>query len=86
MKLYAVELPTFKNDEGEILEWACENIGQPFEHSKEPNFHGFDYTQGAWGCYMGYNRYQVGYDSPDLKDNWVFKNERDANWFALRWT
>ena len=67
------------------IEWCKEHIGKPFEMSDEPNFIGFDYQKGLWGCYQGYNRFNVGYDSPDLRDNWVFKNEKDATWFAWRW-
>ena len=85
MKLHSVKLPTGSSNTDEIIEWCKEHIGKPFEMSDEPNFIGFDYHKGLWGCYQGYNRFNVGYDSPDLRDNWVFKNEKDATWFAWRW-
>ena len=87
MSLHSVVLPTGCNDTDEMLEWCNKNIGVPFGMSDEPNFIGFDYQTGLWGCYQCYNRLNVGYDNPDdLRDNWVFKNEKDATLFALRWS
>jgi hypothetical protein len=86
VKLHTIEIPTDIEILEERIAWCQENIGEPFAKSDETNFVGFNYKEGLWGCYQGYNRFQVGYNSPDLKDNWVFKNERDRNWFAMRWS
>ena len=74
----------------EIRNWCQENIGKPYpiiEYPQDGVPIGPDYNdeEGRWVCFGHANGYDVGYDSVDLVDNWCFRDQKDASWFALRW-